>query len=76
MRASFVTISVLMPILIAGSLATTGSPIASPAYAAETSNDHFTLPAPKADRSWPLVVVVAETAGAETTDFVVPYGVL
>jgi transcriptional regulator GlxA family with amidase domain len=76
MRVSFVTISVLMPILIAVSLATTGSPVASPAYAAETANDHFTLPAPKAGRSRPLVVVVAETAGAETTDFVVPYGVL
>jgi putative intracellular protease/amidase len=76
MRAIFVTISVLAPILLALSLATPESPIASPAYAAEVANDHFTLPAPKAGRSRPLVVVVAETAGAETTDFVVPYGVL
>ncbi|CAN5313290.1 DJ-1/PfpI family protein [soil metagenome] len=36
----------------------------------------LTLPAPKAGRTRPLVVVVAENAGAETTDFVVPYGVL
>lgn len=76
MRALFVTISVLTPILVALSLPTSVSPIASPAYAAEAVNDHFTLPAPKAGRSRPLVVVVAETAGAETTDFVVPYGVL
>ena len=76
MRAIFVTISVLTPSLSALSLAAAGSPIASPAYAAEVVNDHFTLPAPKAGRSRPLVVVVAETAGAETTDFVVPYGVL
>jgi putative intracellular protease/amidase len=76
MRALFMTISVLTPMLVALSLATSGSPIASAAYAAESSNDHFTLPAPKAGRSRPLVVVVTETAGAETTDFVVPYGVL
>ncbi len=76
MRALFVTVSILTPILVALSVATSVSPIASPAYAAEASNDHFTLPAPKAGRSRPLVVVVAETAGAETTDFVVPYGVL
>ncbi len=36
----------------------------------------LTLPRPKAGRTRPLVVVVAENAGAETTDFVVPYGVL
>lgn len=76
MRALFVTVSILTPILVALSLATSVSPIATPAYAAEASNDQFTLPAPKASRSRPLVVVVAETAGAETTDFVVPYGVL
>ncbi|NEX93231.1 DJ-1/PfpI family protein, partial [Caulobacter sp. 17J65-9] len=34
------------------------------------------LPAPKAGRGRPLVAVVADAAGAETTDFLVPYGVL
>ena len=34
------------------------------------------LPAPKAGRSRPLVVVIADNAGTETTDFVIPYGVL
>jgi transcriptional regulator GlxA family with amidase domain len=34
------------------------------------------LPAPKAGRARPLVVVVADQAGAETTDFIIPYGVL
>lgn len=34
------------------------------------------LPPPKAGRLRPLVTVVADNAGAETTDFVVPYGVL
>lgn len=36
----------------------------------------LTLPRPKAGRARPLVVVVAQNAGAEVTDFVVPYGVL
>ena len=34
------------------------------------------LPAPKAGRTRPLVAVVADSAGAETTDFLIPYGVL
>lgn len=34
------------------------------------------LPAPKAGRVRPLVAVVADEAGAETTDFLIPYGVL
>lgn len=38
--------------------------------------DGLTLPAPKAGRARPLVVVLADNAGAETTDFTIPYGVL
>lgn len=38
--------------------------------------DGLTLPAPKAGRARPLVVVLADNAGAETTDFAIPYGVL
>ncbi|MGH6963204.1 MAG: DJ-1/PfpI family protein, partial [Phenylobacterium sp.] len=38
--------------------------------------DRLALPAPKAGRGRPLVVVVAENLGAETTDFTIPYGVL
>lgn len=76
MRATFVTISFLAPIFVALSLAMSGSMMAPPALAADVANDQFKLPAPKAGRSRPLVVVIAETAGAETSDFVVPYGVL
>lgn len=76
MRALFVTIGVLTPILFATSLLSHGPLVASPANAAEPANDHFSLPVPKAGRSRPLIVVVAENAGAETTDFVVPFGVL
>jgi putative intracellular protease/amidase len=36
----------------------------------------LSLPAPKAGHAKPLVVVLADNAGAETTDFVIPYGVL
>ena len=36
----------------------------------------LTLPAPKAGRARPMVVVLADNAGAETTDFTIPYGVL
>lgn len=38
--------------------------------------DRLTLPAPKAGRTRPLVVVVGENVGAEVTDFIIPYGVL
>jgi putative intracellular protease/amidase len=38
--------------------------------------DGLTLPAPKAGRARPLVVVLADNAGVETTDFAIPYGVL
>ncbi|KPA87659.1 DJ-1/PfpI family protein [Pseudomonas asplenii] len=34
------------------------------------------VPAPKPGRSRPLAVVLADNAGTETTDFLVPYGVL
>lgn len=36
----------------------------------------LTLPAPKPGHAIPLVVVVADSAGAETTDFIIPYAVL
>lgn len=43
---------------------------------AHVQPDGLTLPAPKAGRARPLVVVLADNAGAETTDFAIPYGVL
>ena len=47
-----------------------------PAGSSNSLDARLTLPRPKAGRTRPLVVVVAENAGAETTDFVIPYGVL
>jgi transcriptional regulator GlxA family with amidase domain len=49
---------------------------AAPSAVVAQSVGGLTLAPPKAGRSRPLVVVVAENFGAETTDFVIPYGVL
>lgn len=38
--------------------------------------DQLSVPAPKAGRAKPLVVVVAGNDGAEITDFTIPYGLL
>jgi len=43
---------------------------------AELRKNSLTLPAPKDRRLRPLIVVLADNAGTETTDFLVPYGVL
>ena len=48
----------------------------APAVSAERADAPLTLPRPKDGRTRPLIVVVGENDGAETTDFVVPYGVL
>lgn len=39
-------------------------------------NAPIKLPAPKAGRSRPVVAVIGDSAGAETTDYLIPYGVL
>lgn len=52
------------------------TPTAAALPVAAAPADRLVLPAPKAGRARPLVVVVADNTGAETTDFVVPYGVL
>ena len=59
-------------LLVAAPVAAQSAPITS----AAAPEGRLILPRPKAGRSRPLVVVVAENVGAETTDFVVPYGVL
>jgi putative intracellular protease/amidase len=54
--------------------AVTAGPAAAPAAAAP--QDRLVLPPPKPGHSRPLVAIVADAAGAETADLVVPYGVL
>ncbi len=61
-----------------------GSPLVI--HAAETAvaptisinpvSDRLVLPAPKSGRARPLVAIVAGEGGAETTDFIIPFGVL
>jgi putative intracellular protease/amidase len=61
------------------SLSQAAAPFAAPAPALAARaqpGDLLVLPPPKAGRARPLVVVVGENGGAETTDFVIPYGVL
>ena len=52
------------------------STMAPPPPVLSPRENHLTLRAPKAGRARPLVVVVAGRGGAETTDFLVPVGVL
>lgn len=52
------------------------TPFAAAGPSVALAPDGLTLPAPKAGRARPLVVVLADNAGAETTDFAIPYGVL
>lgn len=65
--ATAATLAFLQPV---APMAATGPSVALVAA------DGLTLPAPKAGRARPLVVVLADNAGAETTDFAIPYGVL
>jgi putative intracellular protease/amidase len=77
----------LAPILISSAMALTiAPPVGAPAAqaaslmasppAAMHGRETLTVPAPKAGRRRPLIVIVADNAGAQTTDFIVPYGIL
>jgi len=61
-------------------LSLAGAPLtasrAGAAEAAPVSAAALVVPAPKAGRARPLIAVVADSDGAQTTDFIVPYGVL
>lgn len=49
---------------------------AQPAIAAMHDGDTLFVPAPRAGRRRPLIAIVADNDGAQTTDFIVPYGIL
>lgn len=51
-------------------------PIDAQEIAAERADDHLVLPAPRSGHVRPLVAIVADSGGAETTDFIIPYAVL
>ena len=65
----------MRPVLLA-TTALFGALICGAAPAAPAADSRLSLPAPKAGHARPLVVVLADNAGAETTDYVIPYGVL
>ena len=64
--------SLFAAVTLSSALVWGGAPAAPAAGPAST----LSLPAPKPGHAKPLVVVLADNAGAETTDFVIPYGVL
>lgn len=70
--------SILAGAAIAGMLILASNAWSAPALptAAVIRDQPLTLGLPKAGRTRPLVVVLADNAGTETTDFVIPYGVL
>ena len=58
------------------SLSVSATPLNAQGAVTEHVQDHLVLSAPKSGHVRPLVAVVADNAGAETTDFVIPYAVL
>ncbi|HMI19099.1 MAG TPA: DJ-1/PfpI family protein, partial [Sphingomonas sp.] len=65
-----------MPLAFGVSLAIPTMVVAVPALSAVSAADGFVLPAPKVGRHRPLIAILADNGGAQTTDFIVPYGVL
>lgn len=74
MRPAVATVAALAAICIAAFQATTPNAVAAPVIVARS--DRLTIPAPKGGRTRPLVAIVAENDGAETSDFAIPFGVL
>jgi len=78
MRTSFLLGSaaplfLMLGLAIPGPLRAT---LASEAVQDSAAVDRLSLPPPKAGRHRPLVVLLADNAGTQTTDFSVPYGIL
>jgi putative intracellular protease/amidase len=77
MRPRLLAASILiLSLAVAPAAPIAAQPLAPTPIAGQASVGGLILPRPKAGRSRPLVVVVAENDGAETTDFIIPYGVL
>ena len=66
---------VVLAVLLAQPGRLTAAPAPMPVFN-EPAADRLVLPAPKPGRARPLVVIVGGDAGAETTDFIIPYAVL
>jgi putative intracellular protease/amidase len=68
--------TIAVTVVSLGSVYGTRVKAVQPARTEKPVSDALSVPSPKSGRSRPLIVVVGENAGAETTDFVIPYGVL
>jgi len=76
MRPQIIAAGTLATIIAFVQLAERPAQAAVAAAVVSADDGRLSLPAPKAGRARPLVVIVAENMGAETTDFTIPYGVL
>ena len=77
MRNPGLSIALVALVALLAAITPAGSVAAQPPAAqADVARSAIVLPAPKAGRTRPLVAVVADAGGAETTDFLIPYGVL
>lgn len=76
MRPQIIAAGTLATIIAFVQVAERPAQAAVAAAAVSAVDSRLSLPAPKAGRASPLVAIVAENTGAETTDFTIPYGVL
>jgi putative intracellular protease/amidase len=70
---SAIALTIALPLF---TTATASAAPIQPAAAAVHDGDNLVVPAPRAGRRRPLVAIVADSGGAQTTDFTVPYGIL
>ena len=66
----------IKPLLLAVWLGLPAAAPAAPAPDLPAPADRFALPAPKANRVRPLIAILVDKDGAQTTDFAMPYGIL
>lgn len=76
MRLSHLLGSTLFLSLAVAPLGNSRALAAPPASSTAVSGAGLVVPVAKAGRVRPLIAVVADSEGAQTTDFIVPYGVL
>jgi putative intracellular protease/amidase len=76
MRISILPGSSLLLSLAAAPLPASRAVAAPVATIADPTGTALVVPPPKAHRTRPLIAVIADKAGAQTTDFIVPYGIL
>ena len=76
MRLSHLLGSTLLLSLAVAPLGASRAVAAPPAESTTVSAAALVVPAAKAGRARPLIAVVADSEGAQTTDFIIPYGVL